>query len=650
MITFQQKLLHLVKCFRRQWPLFSNSERTTVCGADCMLMALQLSMAEVNKQHHGCFTVPLSDVLETWNYLLCDKLGLYENMKEPENYADVKKAYHAFLARSNMLDLIDIYQKCYSLGLSAEDESISPVTHLPLPLWISYCSDLCSKNILCSFSSSEDCLCILSHVHVWVCNCILLCTYCGMRRYSAAGMNFVVICNSVTDLFSLFSVFSPLLLATILQSLQFWACFSPRVQDSAEVTVLAKKFVCSYLSLLVNSKDDLALAHILNVPDRGLGREAFTNLKHASQERRMSIFLMATSFIRTIELGGRDSASSFYDPLRAHVKGLSNFVNFIDKLQEILGEILNTRIAGGQILSTVKMHLIKGRSNGDPFCQAVEEVVQDLDLKIKNIVDSQQETLTASTTGVSPARPKLHSINHGTAYCGRDTVKALLVLLDEEAVNPPTQNKADLLCDNESLSLCGITSVLTLFSSPARSNGSSPKPLRQRILKSKDEKVIKMKQSSIKSQFACTYKNDLSKVSGQHSHGVPTCKRPVIPKQHLKAGKCTEGTNSCLDVPGLGTISESVHQTRSCAEMEKLSCQPRNKNSENEQMDLKNDKIISDKESELSLQKNTKRLKTSNSSEKELDSKISGKRKQTKTARKNKLIAGQAKLTRFFQV
>lgn len=50
MIAFQQKILNLIKCFRRQWPLFSNSERTTVCGADCMLMALQLSMAEVNKQ------------------------------------------------------------------------------------------------------------------------------------------------------------------------------------------------------------------------------------------------------------------------------------------------------------------------------------------------------------------------------------------------------------------------------------------------------------------------------------------------------------------------------------------------------------------------------------------------------------------------
>lgn len=62
-----------------------------------------------------------------------------------------------------------------------------------------------------------------------------------------------------------------------------------------QMTILAKKSVCSYLSLLVNSKDDLAVAHILNVPDRGLGREAFTNLKHASQERKMSIFLVCVS-------------------------------------------------------------------------------------------------------------------------------------------------------------------------------------------------------------------------------------------------------------------------------------------------------------------------------------------------------------------
>ncbi|XP_054023742.1 PCNA-interacting partner isoform X1 [Dryobates pubescens] len=582
MIAFQQKILNLVKCFRRQWPLFSNSERTTVCGADCMLLVLQLSMAEINKQHFGDFTVSLSDVLETWNYFLYDKLRLsYENMKEPNNYADVKKAYHAFLARSNMLDLIDIHQKYCDLGLVSEDESIDSVQ-------------------LLEFISG------IMNVH---------------------ENNGSVLSNPSTPV-------------------------NRQGQENMKVTILAKKCICSYLSLLVNSKDDLALARVLNVPDRGLDREAFTNLKHASQKRNMSIFLMATSFIRTVELGGRGCASSLFDPLKAHVKGLSNFVNFIEKLQEIMGEILNPRIAGGRILSTVKMHLIKGRSNGDPFCKAVEEVVEDLDLKIKNIIDSQQEVLTASTTGVSPARPKLHSINHGTVYCGRDTVKVLLVLLDEETVNPPTQNKADLLYEDESSNLLGMTPVLTLFKSPVQSDGSSPKPLRQRIQKSLDDKTVKMKQSSLKSQFACTYKNELSEIKGQHflsGSQIPTCIDPA-PKQHLKAGDVTEGMNSCLDVPVLGTISENVHQTRSYTEMGRLSCQPRNKYSKNEQMDLNNDKVICDKESEPSLQKNAKRPKTSSNPQKELDSRKDGKRKHSKTASKNKLIAGQAKLTHYFRL
>ena len=42
--------LDMIKEFRRNWHTFCNSERTTVCGADSMLLALQLSMAENNKQ------------------------------------------------------------------------------------------------------------------------------------------------------------------------------------------------------------------------------------------------------------------------------------------------------------------------------------------------------------------------------------------------------------------------------------------------------------------------------------------------------------------------------------------------------------------------------------------------------------------------
>ncbi|NXV76865.1 PARI protein, partial [Atlantisia rogersi] len=578
MIAFQEKMLNLMKCFRRQWPLFSESERTTVCGADCMLMALQLSMAEVNKQHHGDFTVLLSDVLETWQYFLHDKLGLsYENMKEPENYVDLKNVYDAFLTRNNMLDLIDVYQKCNGLGLLSEDESIAPVQLLE---FISGIMNVQEKND--SLLSTPT-------------------------QVNGPG------------------------------------------QVNVKVTILAKKCVCSYLSLLVNTKDDLAVARILNVPDRGLGREAFTNLKHASQKRKMSIFLMATSFIRTVELGGRGCASSLFDPLRVHVKGLSDFVNFLDKLQEIVGEILNPRIAGGRILSTVKMHLIKGRSNGDPFCQAVEEVVQDLDLKIKNIIDSRHEALTASTTGVSPARVMglllfflLFSFTRKQILCWHDfppfgIITVVLVLKR----------------------ICGLRTLTNLGMLEVHCNFTVYRDLPSKKLhKGKNPSLpfsyyyLQTKQSSIKSQFACTYKNELSKIKGQHfrsSSQTPTCLHPA-PKHDLDVGCLKEGMNSCLDVPVLGTISENVHQTRSYTEMGKLSCQPRNKNSKNEQMDLNNDKVICDKESEPSLQKKAKRPKTSNNPQMELDSKIGGKRKHSKTARDNKLIPGQAKLTQFFRL
>ncbi|XP_068828359.1 PCNA-interacting partner isoform X15 [Capricornis sumatraensis] len=353
----QKSILDMIKEFRRNWHTLCNSERTTVCGADSMLLALQLSMAENNKQHSGEFTVSLSDIILTWKYFLHEKLNLpVENIKMIDHYEDIRKIYDDFLKNSNMLDLIDVYKKYSDLTSNCENYvNISPVR------------------------------------------------------------------------------------------------------------LLAKKIIYSYLNLLVNSKNDLALAHILNIPDRGLGREAFTDLKHAAREKQMSIFLVATSFIRTIELGGKGYAPSPSDPLRAHIKGLSNFINFIDKLDEILGEISNPSIAGGRILSVIKMQLTKGQNSRDPFYKAVEEVAQDLDLRIKNIINSQQGDVALSTTDISPARPKSHTINHGTAYCGRDTVKALLVLLDEEAASAPTKNKAELLYDDENTIHPNGTSVLTLF-------------------------------------------------------------------------------------------------------------------------------------------------------------------------------------------
>jgi len=55
-----------------------------------------------------------------------------------------------------------------------------------------------------------------------------------------------------------------------------------------------RRVFCSYLSLLVNAKNDMALALTLNVPDRALGRRAFTDAKHAAHDGSTSLFLVRT--------------------------------------------------------------------------------------------------------------------------------------------------------------------------------------------------------------------------------------------------------------------------------------------------------------------------------------------------------------------
>ncbi|KAM8981825.1 PCNA-interacting partner isoform X1 [Sarcophilus harrisii] len=580
MAPLSETVLEMIKSLRKNWHSLCPSERTTVCGADFMLQALQLSMAEINKQHFGEFTVSLSDVLMAWKQLLHEKLDLpFEDMEVVEHYKDIRKTYDAFLKNANILDLIDVYQKCQTLTSTCENKVMSPVQ-------------------LLDFISGRSCT-----------------SYENINPFGSESPT--TKCNL----------------------------------NNKKVQSIARKIICSYLSLLVNSKNDLALAHIINIPDRELGREAFTDLKHAAREKQMPVFLVATSFIRMIELGGKGYAPSPSDPLRTHGKGLNKFIIFMDKLEEILGEIPNPRIAGGRILSAIKTELIKGRSSGDPFRQATEEVTQDLDLRIKNIINSQEEDGVVNTTGSSPARPRSHAINHGTAYCGRDTVKILLVLLDEEAANPPTENKAELLYGDENTTSYTGTPILTLFSSPIQANEFLIKPLRERVQKSMEEKKIKMKQTLIRSQFACTYKDDFMTSYERCSNRNHSTEEPA--STTLLRIALTEGMNSSDGEPTLGTSSGNVQLNRSKSEKvsKKSSDQTGNKAPKRKQVDLNSDSGLCIHENELSQPQMSKIPKTSSSPQKKSNKILArSAAKGCKPATKNKLIAGQAKLTQFFRV
>lgn len=56
------------------------------------------------------------------------------------------------------------------------------------------------------------------------------------------------------------------------------------------VQIFVEDLFRSYMHLLVNSRSQLALARVFNIPERGLDHKAFTYLKHEASVCGLSMF------------------------------------------------------------------------------------------------------------------------------------------------------------------------------------------------------------------------------------------------------------------------------------------------------------------------------------------------------------------------
>ncbi|KAM4569210.1 PCNA-interacting partner [Odontesthes bonariensis] len=585
------RLKLMVKTFRRECSRVLHSERTTIHGADGMLMVLQLAMAEVNKQRGGEFKVALSDVLMAWKHLLLDKLHLPPpSFARLETYDLTLEAYESFLKRSNTVDLVDILSMYKQLRVVDTDPE-EPVS--PIQLF-----EFLSGNIKVPELPDSS----------------VPSTPCSKSR----------------------------------------PC-------SSQVKMAVRRVFCSYLSLLVNSKNDMALALTLDVPSRTLGRQAFTDIKHASHDSKNSLFLAVTSFVRAIQLGGKGYAPAESNPLRKHVKGLSDYVQFLDNLEEILGEIPDPSACGARLVTAIRAVLVKGRSSGDEVYAAAEETSKELKDRIFQLHQIQKRAANGSGTGISPARPKAYAINHATALGGRDTLKVLMALLDEEALTPPCPNKADLLSEDQPV-LGGAegTCVLMLFRSPEMSTGCSPEPLRNRVQSRLDLIKPKARNKVIRSQFACTYKDQdppLNRVLDFPSTSqVPTCVHPA-PKPKTTMAVDDRFSYDMQDANTAKPAPESRKKEQSEVQRE-AALEHRSGNAQNGGLGLGNRKKTG-----IQMQRKGNKRKQLDSdqhsgSENEppekkqhthVSVKVPGKN-VSKTSNKKKLIAGQGKLTSFFRV
>uniref|UniRef100_A0A673BQW1 PCNA-interacting partner n=1 Tax=Sphaeramia orbicularis TaxID=375764 RepID=A0A673BQW1_9TELE len=562
--TTRDHLKLMVKTFRRECHRIIQSERTTIHGADGMLMVLQLAMAQVNKQQGGEFKVALSDVLMAWKQLLLDKLHLPPpNFACLENYDLILEAYESFLKRSNTVDLVDIFSMYKQLRVDSDPE------------------ELVSSVQLFQFLSG---------------------------RTEASELQESTVPST------------------------------PSSKSRSCSSQVVRRVFFSYLSLLVNSKNDMALTLTLDVPTRTLGRQAFTDIKHAAQNNNTSLFLAVTSFVRAIQLGGKGYAPTQSDPLRKHIKGLSDFVQFLDNLEEILGEISDPSVCGVRLVATIRAALVKGRSNGDAVYTAAEETAQELKERICQLHQIQKQTANGSMIGISPARPKAYAVNHATAYGGRDTVKVLMALLDEEALTPPCRNKADLLSEDQPvLSGAEGTCLLTLFRSPEVVTGCSPEPLTKRIQSRLDLLKPKVRERVIRSQFACTYKDEdelpLNRVLDFPSTSqVPTCVHPA-PKFKTTPVVDEELQQGATLGPGSGNA-----QNRDAGPSSRKEPGIKTQNKANKRKQVESDQY-GGSENEPPQKKQPTSVSV----------KMPAKN-VSKASNKKKLITGQAKLTSFFRV
>lgn len=97
------------------------------------------------------------------------------------------------------------------------------------------------------------------------------------------------------------------------------------------------KDLVSYLKILVNNKDDLALKRIINEPKRGIGNKTIEDLEYIASKHNISILdlIREDKFNILINERLRKSTNKFYQPLKDIFDNLGNY-KIVDLINDVL--------------------------------------------------------------------------------------------------------------------------------------------------------------------------------------------------------------------------------------------------------------------------------------------------------------------------
>ena len=201
---------------------------------------------------------------------------------------------------------------------------------------------------------------------------------------------------------------------------------TPETQSERQLfqRVFVHDILRSYLHLLVNTRSQIALARIFNIPERGLNHEAFTHLKHEAKKSGLSLYQELSSFILRLRMGGKMYEPSADNPLKNCVKGLSSLLELIQKLETIIEEDPDVTSACRRVVNIVKNNLIQCKSGRFPR-NVVEPVANDILDVLKVLINETKSTLSSCDQ---------LEVSSGGSVLGRETVVIICSFLDSSAI------------------------------------------------------------------------------------------------------------------------------------------------------------------------------------------------------------------------
>ncbi|CAH1252883.1 PARPBP [Branchiostoma lanceolatum] len=428
--------------------------RETVLTPDDQLVALQLCMAELNSQKIGAFEAQASDVLEVVNHLIQDKLGNLATTggsTHRDDYQLIREAFDKFLDQCNVSDIADVFLRVKEKFQKDPDSE-------------ERCRN-CSKYILLELPQTqmetEMLKLLVDNKSVTV---VTMETSLDTSFSQSVESADVRLTNQETDLTEL---------------LEKRNSHSPTVLTGSSATEsYIRKVFQSYLTLLLNCRDEIALARAINIPDRDLDHRAFTELKRMTRKKNMPMCQTAVSFVMKKRLGGKSYAPSQDNPLLQHIKGLSEFVTLLQKMQTIVEECTDSRSALGRLLTVLKNVLM--RSKDLTLRRSSVEVVA-----VTMMEEAGRLADQLSNGRTDTASPKRSPGSGGSVY-GRDVSRFIQLYLDRQAGRPSVGHVVEVLSDvyTSQSTPVRIPSLVSQFRSPDPETEKSREdtPLLQRTM------------------------------------------------------------------------------------------------------------------------------------------------------------------------